>query len=77
MLDKLVDIYGYSDAITKYEKAMRNKKFYKEKDEESIQDCLNYLREEWHKSRNKKISSLFERRIFNFNDYKLFVYSSK
>ena len=56
---------------------MRSERYYREKDEESIQNCLKYMREEWMKERNKKISSLFEMRILNFNDYKLVVYSSK
>lgn len=77
MLDKLISLYGYSESITKYEKVMRSERYYREKDEESIQNCLEYMREEWKKSRDKKISSLFEMRILNFNDYKLLVYSSK
>lgn len=77
MLDKLIEMFGYNDAIDKYERAMRDKRYYREKDEESIQNCLRYMREEWNKSRDKKISSLFERRILNFNDYKSIVYSSK
>lgn len=77
MLDKLISLYGYSESITKYEKVMRSERYYREKDEESIQNCLKYMREEWMKERNKKISSLFEMRILNFNDYKLLVYSSK
>lgn len=77
ILDKLISLYGYSESITKYEKVMRSERYYREKDEESIQNCLGYMREEWKKSRDKKISSLFEMRILNFNDYKLLVYSSK
>lgn len=77
ILDNLIEIYGYSGAIEKYDRVMRDKRYYREKDEESIQNCLRYMREEWNKSRDKKISSLFERRILNFDDYKSIVYSSK
>lgn len=77
ILNKMIDLYGHKDALIKYERAMRDKRFYKEEKEEGIKDGLNYIREEWMKERNKKISSLlFETRILNFNDY-LFIYSSK
>jgi hypothetical protein len=72
--DKMINLFGHKDAIYKYEQAMRNKKYYKEEHEDSIQSVINYIKDDWIKSRNKKISSLFERRILNFDafTYKFF-----
>ena len=69
ILDKLIEMYGYSDAIEKYNRVMRDKRYYREEHEESIQNCLRYMREEWNKSRDKKISSILEKRILNFKDF--------
>ncbi|NBX78110.1 hypothetical protein EBQ93_01975 [bacterium] len=67
--DEMINLFGHKDAIYKYEKTMRNKKYYKEEHEDSIQTVINYMKDDWVNSRNKKISSLFERRILNFSDF--------
>jgi hypothetical protein len=46
IIDAIIKEYGYKDAMTKYEQAMRNKRYYQEKDEDSIQSVLNYIRTE-------------------------------
>jgi len=67
--DKMIKLFGYKDAIYKYEKAMRDKRYYKNEHEDSIHSVINYMKNEWIKDRNKKISSLFERRILNFDEF--------
>jgi hypothetical protein len=67
--DKMINLFGHKDAIYKYEQAMRNKKHYKEEHEDSIKSVINYMKDDWVNSRNKKISSLFERRILNFDAF--------
>lgn len=67
--DKMINLFGHKDAIYRYEQAMRNKKYYKEEHEDSIQSVINYMKDDWVNSRNKKISSLFERRILNFDAF--------
>lgn len=69
MLDKLISLYGYRESITKYETAMRSKRFYREKDEDLFQKCLIYMKDKWIEDRNKKISSVLEKSILNFKDF--------
>ena len=76
IIDALISMYGHDQALIKYEKAMRDKRYYHIKHEDSIQEVLEYIKNDKIKKRADKLSTLFEKKVFDYNTF-LFINSTK